>query len=476
MSGGLVSVDPEDHSRTTLSDLDVCFAEALAYTASLTPGVYTTFRQRLDPVLIEEALATTGTATLRKRRLPAEQVVWLLIGMGLIRDRPIAEVVRQLDLAMPSSDGRRTVASSSVTQARVRLGSEPMEWLFERTATQWGDASAARDRWRGLALYGVDGTTIRVPDSDENRAHFGSQTAGGGRDGVDRGVSGYPSLKLVTVMALRSHLLSAACFGPYGTDERHYAKALWGSIPCDSLVLLDRAYLDASVFHELSATNRHWLTPAKSTTSWRVIQDLGKDDQLVEMELSGPARQKHPHLPTHFDVRAIRYQRRGYPPRTLLTSLLDAKRYPASELRTLYHERWEIELGFGELKTDMLQRLEAIRSRSPESVSQELWGLLLAYNLVRLEMERIADETGVKPTRISFVAALRLVIDEWNWSTITTSPGAIPRHLTDLRDKIRVFVLPERRSDRVQPRAVKIKMSNYARKRPAKSSSRRRAK
>ena len=123
----------------------------------------------------------------------------------------------------------------------------------------------------------------------------------------------------------------------------------------------------------------------------------------------------------------------------------------------------------------MLQRLEAIRSRSPDTVNQELWGLLLAYNLVRLEMERIADETGVAPTRISFVTALRLVINEWSWSTITTSPGAIPRHLTDLRDKIRVFVLPERRSDRVQPRAVKRKMSNYARKRPSKPSSRRRA-
>jgi len=132
-------------------------------------------------------------------------------------------------------------------------------------------------------------------------------------------------------------------------------------------------------------------------------------------------------------------------------------------------------LGFGELTTDMLQRLEAIRSRSPDTVNQELWGLLLAYNLVRLEMERIADETGVPPTRISFVAALRLVINEWSWSTITTSPGAIPRHLTDLRDKIRVFVLPERRSDRVQPRAVKLKMSNYARKRPRKPSSSRRA-
>jgi Transposase DDE domain len=185
---------------------------------------------------------------------------------------------------------------------------------------------------------------------------------------------------------------------------------------------------------------------------------------------------KHPHLPTHFDVRAIRYQRKGYPPRTLLTSLVDAKQAPAAELRILYHERWEIELGFGELKTDMLQRLEAIRSRSPDAVKQELWGLLLAYNLVRLEMERIADEAGVAPTRISFVAAPRLIINEWSWSTITTSPGATPRHLTDLRDKIRVFVLPERRSDRAQPRAVKLKMSNYARKRPTKSSSRSRAK
>jgi len=221
---------------------------------------------------------------------------------------------------------------------------------------------------------------------------------------------------------------------------------------------------------------RHWLTPAKSNTTWRVIETLGKDDLLVEMETSSEARKKHPHLPTHFDVRAIRYQRKGYPPRTLLTSLVDAKLYPAAELRVLYHERWEIELGFGELKTDMLQRLETIRSRKPDTVAQELWGLLLAYNLVRLEMERVADETGVAPTRISFIAALRLVVDEWIWSTNSNAPGAIPRHLTDLRDKIRVFVLPDRRSDRSYPRAVKLKMSNYDRKRPKKSSTRSRAK
>jgi len=476
MFGTLVSADREDHSSRIVSDLDVGFSEALAYTASLTPGSYSNFRARLDPLWIEEALAATGTATLRKRRLPAEQVVWLVIGMALVRDRPITDVVRQLDLALPAADGMRTVASSSIAQARARLGAEPMEWLFERTGTQWADASADRDRWRGLALYGVDATTIRVPDSDENRAHFGSQSTNRDLDGNDRGLSGYPIVKMVTVMALRSHLLSAACFGPYTTDERQYAKALWGSIPEQSLVLLDREYLDAAVLVGLSTTNRHWMTPAKSNTVWRAIKMLGKDDHLIEMAVSSEARRKHPHLPTHFDVRAIRYQRKGYPPRTLLTSLVDSDRYPASELRALYHERWEIELGFGELKTDMLQRLEAIRSRSPDTVTQELWGLLLAYNLVRLEMERVADETGVAPTRISFVAALRLVIDEWSWSTISTSPGAIPRHLTDLRDKIRVYVLPERRSDRVFPRAVKLKMSNYARKRPRISSSRARTK
>ena len=129
-----------------MSELDVSFSEALAYTASVTTGDYTKFRQHLDPDWIEEALATTGTATLRRRRLPADQVVWLVIGMALIRDRSIAEVVRQLDLAMPSSDGQRTVASSAITQARARLGSEPLEWLFERTAGEWAHRSADADR------------------------------------------------------------------------------------------------------------------------------------------------------------------------------------------------------------------------------------------------------------------------------------------------------------------------------------------
>jgi hypothetical protein len=454
--------------------LEETFAESLAYTSEITPQAFPRLAQHLEPAWVEEALLATGTATIRKRRLPAEQTVWLVLGMAVLRDQPIPEVASQLDLVMPASDGSRTVASSALTQARARLGPEPMEWLFLRSAEEWANRMADADRWRGLALYGVDGSTLRVPDTDENREHFGGQDSGRHDGGRDERQSGYPLMKLVVLMALRSHVIGAAVFGPYGTDERTYAASLWQTLPDHSLVLVDRHHLNAGVLVPLmsTGTERHWITRAKSTTKFTSIRRLGAGDDLVEFKVSSEARRKDPQLPTHFDARAIKYQRKGYRPQLLLTSLLDEKKYPASEVRALYHERWEIELGFGEIKTDMLERLETIRSKSPSAVAQEMWGLLIAYNLVRLEMTRIADELGVPPIRISFVAALREFAYQWTVAASTMSPGAIPKRLSTLPDRLRHFVIPPRRGDRVYPRAVKIKMSNYARKVPAKSSSR----
>jgi len=453
------------------------FTEALEFTSDFTPKSFPTLTQHLDPKWIEEALLATGTATLRKRRLPAEQTVWLLLGMAVMRDKPIAAVARQLDVALPAADGSRTVASSALSQARARLGAEPMEWLFLRTSEEWAHRSADGDRWRGLALYGVDGTTLRVADSQDNRAHFGGQDSGRHEGGRDERQSGYPLLRLVVVMALRSHLIASAVFGPYGVDERNYAASLWDTVPDHSLVLLDRNYLQANVLVPLmtTGTTRHWMTRAKSNTTYRLIRRFGRGDELVEFEVRDEARRKDPSLPKHFDVRAIRYQRKGFKPQILLTSLVDPTMYPADEIRALYHERWEIELGFGELKTDMLERLETIRSKSPPAVTQEMWGLLIAYNLVRLEMQRLAREFGVVPTRVSFVASLRHCVEQWHLATIL-SPGTIPSHLATATDRMRTFLLPKRRPERSFPRAVKIKMSNYDRKVPTTTSSRSRTK
>ncbi len=415
------------------------------------------FRASLDPDWIDEALEATGTATIRRRRLPAEQVVWLVLGMGIYRNKPIAEIVAELDLALPGRRGPRA-ASSSVTQARDRLGDEPIRWLFERSAEAWAHASARRHAWRGLAIYGVDGTTLRLPDSDANRKHFGHCVS-------SRGESAYPMARLVTLMALRSHLLAAARFGPNGVDERTYAKELWPLIPDNSLAIVDRNFLAAGTLIPIAAHGhcRHWLTRAKSDTKWKLVRTLGRGDWLVEKEVNRSARAENPSLPERWEMRAIRYQRKGFRPQTLLTSLTDPTAFPASEIVALYHERWEIELGYDEVKSVMLDREETTRSKTPRGVTQELWGLALAYNLVRLEMERIADEAGVTPDRISFKSAL-MFIEHALLALSLESAGRIPEHLRRLREDIRHFILPKRRQ-RSYPRAVKIKMSNYPRKR-----------
>ena len=424
-------------------------------------GAFDRLRDSIDPNWIEAALAATGTATLRRRRLPAEQVIWLVLGMALYRQRPIDELVGRLDLVLPRS-GTGSMAKSAVAQARRRLGDEPLKWLFEKCSEKWAHESARRHEWRGLALYAVDGTTVRVPDSPANRVYFGSQDAGAGR-----GVSGYPLARIVTLMAVRSHILAAAALGPYG-DERPYAAELWPKVPDDSLAIVDRNFLAAHILVGLTAngTNRHWLTRATSRSTWSVVKKLGPGDELVEMKPQHSARIQSPDVPRIWQMRAIRYQRPGFKPQMLLTSLVDPKAFPADELREMYHERWEIELGYDEVKTDMLDRQEAIRSKTPKGVMQELWAVALAYNLVRLEMEQIADEANVPPARISFVMSLRLIRDEWMWAAASNAPGAIPRNLRRLRDELKRFVLPPRRTERSYPRAVKIKMSNYARKRP----------
>jgi hypothetical protein len=449
-SDGLFRTAPEDHAR------GVRLATALEEVAKYSDvDRLDGLKHHIDPAWIEEALAGSGVVTLRRRRLPAEQVVWLVIGMGLMRGWPIERVVDKLELALP--DRKDTlVAKSAVSQARDRVRDEPLAYLFASTASAWAGTSADEHRWRGLALYGMDGTTIRVADSPENRATFGGQSSGG------RGESGYPQVRIVAMMALRSHILSAFRFAEYAVGETTLARGIWNEVPENSLIVVDRNFLVKKdlVYLETSG-NRHWLSRTKSNTKWAIRERLGRDDHLVEWEINEPG------MPTTWTLRAIHYQRKGFPRATLLTSLLDPEIYPAKELIDLYHERWETELAYDEVKTHLLERAESIRSRTPAGVRQELWGIAIAYNLVRVEMERVAAEADVPPTRISFVTALRMIQDEFlTVSLRSMSPGAVPASLARCRKQLKRLVLPQRRPDRSYPRAVKVKMSNYARKPP----------
>jgi len=422
---------------------------------------FTLFSRTLDQRWIDQALEATGTATVRRRKLPADYVVWIVIGMGLLRDRSIAEVVRHLDLVLPGVDPprRQSVTPGAVVQARDRLGEPPLQRLFTHSADSWAAASAEQDRWRGLLVFGVDGSRLRIPDTPDNDRAFGRPKSGRGR-------AGYPQVRIVALMVLRSHLLAALAVGCCTDAEITLAASLWPKLPDHSLTILDRGFVSYRLFHQIhtAGTDCHWLTRGKKNLKWRVLQKLGPHDFLVELPVHKNLRRAHPELPETLRARLIHYRRRGFRPQTLLTSLLDPGAFPAAEIIALYHERWELEIGFDEIKTHTLEREEAhLRSRAPERVRQELWGLAIGYNLVRLEIERVAQRAAVSPRRISYRHTLMLIRNFWVTAWIA-SPGVLPKRLEALQHELALLILPTRRSRRF-PRAVKIKMSNYPLKR-----------
>ena len=427
-----------------------------------TPEQWGVVRSSLPERWVEQALQATGVTTLRKRRLPMEQVVWLVLGIALLRDRSILHVADALEVALPAQG--EAISSSALSQARQRLGSEPLEWLFRHTAAQWAHQQAGRHRWQGLSLYALDGVVWRTPDTPENRQRYGGQ-----RNHAEH-QSPFPQVRMACLLDARARLLVDASLDAYDTSEYTLAQRLWPQLPADSLVIVDKGFYSAGLLWPLQhRQGRHWLIPARAGLKGDVVCTYGSGDVRLRMKVSPQARKKDPSLPLTWDVRAITREIDGKP-RTLFTSLDDPERWLADDVFALYHERWEIELAYAEIKTDMLRQAMTLRSQHPEGVEQELWATLLMYNLIRLEITRIADEAKVEPCRISFITALRYIIDEWLWSSTSTTPGAIPAKLQAMRQNIRRFVLPPRRSERRYPRAVRMTKTQYPIKKNAAQS------
>ena len=402
---------------------------------------------------IEEALAATGTASIRRRRLPAEQVVRLVIALALYRHQSMPEVLATLDLALPSALAQ-SVSKSAVTQARQRLGTAPMECLFVQTARAWCAQDAERHGWKGLSLWAMDGTTFRTPDSADNRTHFGAQAYASGK------VASYPQVRAVSVTAIPTHLVADIAFGQYGQNEMRYAKTPVERIADHSLTVFDRGFLCAEILLGLTRTGeqRHYLIPAKSNTKWEVLSGTAADC-LVRMRVSPQARAKAPHLPEHWTARAVRMVSANGKVRILLTSLLDRRRFKIEDLAECYRRRWEIETSYRELKQSMLGDALTLRSQQPQGIVQEIWGALMAYNLVRLEMAKAAIQAKVEPTDLSFLRALHILQNEMIWA-VGMAPGKLPAHLLRLRIQLQ-FAIVEKRRGRQCPRVVKARPSRY---------------
>ena len=243
---------------------------------------------------------------------------------------------------------------------------------------------------------------------------------------------------------------------------------LISSTPDNSLTLFDKGFYSLGLLNQWRYTGeeRHWLVPLKKGTQFEVIRKLSNRDQIILLKTTPQARKKWSDLPATVEARLVRRTINGkvY---SILTSMTDPLRYPVANIADLYAHRWEIELGFREMKQYMLKSQLTLRSKKPEMIKQELWGVLLSYNLIRFQMAKMAHSLkDVMPYQLSFSRASAHIIQELTMLPFV-SPGKIPTVLNNLLCMAEAFLLPERR-ERCYPRMVKARPKRYPEKRSKK--------
>lgn len=434
-------------------------SQALDVINNWKPNQVETLANLLPLELIEEAYALTDTVTLRKRKLTLESMAWLLIGMAIYNDKSMADVVNLLDIV--DREGKPFVAPSALTQRRKTLGEAAAKALFQCTQKHWRE-QANLPTWNGLTLLGVDGVVWRTEDTDANNQSFMKPTNNNGLE------TQYPQVRMVCQMELSSHLITGSAFDSYAVNEMVLAEQLIETTPDNSLTMFDRGFYSLGLLHKWANTGveRHWLIPLKKNVQYEVVRKLGRQDKLVKLTSNPRARKLWPELPNELTVRLVSRQIKGKQ-HDVLTSMTDPMKYPLAEIADLYSHRWEIELGYREQKQYMLGNRLTLRSRLPELVKQELWGILLTYNLIRYQMTQMCMmlKGDYLPYQLSFNGALahimRLLV-----GLPYSSPGTLPRQLQNFYEMTESLILAPRRQ-RTFPRSVKKRPSRYPIKRNA---------
>lgn len=434
-----------------------CLQTELSQTLAHAPPSLAQLSALIDPQWIEQALQATGKASIRKRKLPAEHVVWLVIGLALFRDQPIWHVVRQLDLTL---NGQPIAAPSAAVQGRQRLGDEPLQQLFRLLTRAWTTPFSPAQSVLGLRVLAVDGVVWSAADTPENR-----QSLGCGSN--QHGVGSLPQIRAVCLMDTYSHELLDARLGSMAQGELTLATELDG---CDqSLTVFDRAYFSAAFLLDWQARGpqRHWLMRAKDNLRHEVVAHHAKGDCTITMPVSPRARKLNAQLPSHWQARLIEVELGGRT-RRFITSLLDTKRYPACQLAKMYTQRWEIELGFREIKQSLQAGALVLRSKQPSLVRQELWGVLIAYTLLRRLMRQMAEHAQVPPLRVGFHATAIAIVNLLRFAPLE-SAATLPKRLALLFEQAHLFVIPARRLNRSFPRVLKRRPVKYPTKMPVSS-------
>lgn len=417
---------------------------------------------------IDQALEKTGRQSRRERKLTAGLTVWLAIALGFYRNLSIPNVLNRIGnvfgVGSLWEDGKAPT-SGSIVEARTRVGFGPLRELVEKLRQWILDTHRESMSWKGWLLLDLDGTTLKVPDSDENRRRFGLP-------GSHRGRAAFPQMRALFLVSARLRFVLGAIFAPYGRGETTLALRMLSLIPQRALLILDRGFNSWEFLLGICQAGNQFLLRAKKGMKGVVLSVLGPGDRLIEIKTPRALRNRLPSIPKTTLIREITVRIKGKPYR-FFTSLLDAEIYSAVELVFRYAERWQEEIAFDEIKTHQcgattVNRPVIFRSEASRRVLQEAYGLVLAYNLIRILMTQAALKFNVPPLRISFVDSMERIRSAALLMAAARTP-LLPAIFEDLLHSIAQCVLPKRKP-RDNPRAVCIKMSKFPLKQKRKAS------
>lgn len=356
---------------------------------------------------VDAVLKRTGRASIRERDLPAHVVVYYVIALALYMRASYREVLRCLLegvqwLAEPSASVK-VAGNSGISQARTRLGAEPLQQLYEMVAHPIATPQTKGAWYRQWRLVSLDGSTLDVADSADNEKAFG-------RPGVSRGASAFPKIRFVSLLENGTHVLWSAQMDPYSTDELTLAEKVVPSLRKDMLCLADRFFPSYKLWQMAAQTGAALLWRTRQNARLDVDTHLPDGSYLSRIYASTADRRKQRNA---IVVRVMDYRLDGVqgtePIYRLITTILEPKLAPAKELAALYHERWEIETALDELKTHLRGAQIVLRSKTPELVRQEFFGLMMAHFAIRGLMHEAALRADEDPDHLSFLHAVRVV-------------------------------------------------------------------
>jgi hypothetical protein len=354
--------------------------------------------------LVDEVVAECGRTEQRNRSLPARVMSYFAIGLALHADGSYEDVLGLMTDGLSWADGDgpvRLPSKSGISQARERLGSEPLHALFDRVARPLAVVDTPGCWLAGRRMVAIDGMTLDVADSEVNAAEFG-------RPGVSKGEqSAFPQARVVAIAECGTRAMFDAVVGPYTTGENTMAVELVERLEPGMVLLADRGFCGYPLWDKAQATGADLLWRAKSDIKPRHVETLSDGTWIGELRPGGNAgRTAEPHR-----VRVIDYSIDDGRPNDntyrLFTTILDPDDATAVDLAAAYAQRWEIETAFDELKTHQRGPKIVLRSKLADLVYQEIWGYLCCHYAIRTLMFEAADHVAVDTDRVSFVAALR---------------------------------------------------------------------